>query len=165
MARKHDLENLLNGQLAGLLTEAGVPAQAEVKQGNRRLDVLAEAVRQAPNSVADADKAASMLSDGLDTAVQGLGTPVRQALAKRLDLPRGKPTATSPPPSAGCWSSRWRCSSITASTSTCRCCVRPTIRATGRLGRQASIARRISRGRHMLPVSARSANDKACQKF
>ena len=177
MASKHDLENLLNGELAGLLTDAGVPAQAEVKQGNRRLDVLAdvdglrvvleaetgfdkqaqaikdadarfkqglttlafavcypsgaivdsladsdlqwllrtaetvgqpapgvewsggtvqqlaEAVRQAPNSVADADKAAQMLSDGLDTAVQGLSTPVRQALAKRLDLPRGKATA------------------------------------------------------------------------
>ncbi len=175
---KHDLENLLNGELADLLTDAGVPAQAEVKQGNRRLDVLAdvdglhvvleaetgfdkqaqaikdadarfkqglttlafavcypsgatvgsladaellwllrtaetvgkpapssdwsggsvqqlaEAVRQAPNSVADADKAAQMLSDGLDTAVQGLGTPVRIALAKRLDLPRGKKTAS-----------------------------------------------------------------------
>lgn len=175
---KHDLENLLNGELADLLADAGVPAQAEVKQGNRRLDVLAdvdglrvvleaetgfdkqaqaikdadarfkqglttlafavcypsgattgsladaellwllrtaetvgkpapssdwsggsvqqlaEAVRQAPNSVADADKAAQMLSDGLDTAVQGLGTPVRIALAKRLDLPRGKKTAS-----------------------------------------------------------------------
>ena len=178
MASKHDLENLLNGELADLLTKAGVPAQAEVKQGNRRLDVLAdveglrvvleaetgfdkqaqaikdadarfkqglttlafavcypsgatvgeladselrwllrtaetagkpapngdwaggsvqqlaEAVRQAPNSVADADKAAQMLSDGLDTAVQGLSTPVRMALAKRLDLPRGKKTAS-----------------------------------------------------------------------
>ena len=178
MATKHDLENLLNGELAQLLTDAGVPAQAEVKQGNRRLDVLAdvdglrvvleaetgfdkqaqaikdadarfkqglttlafavcypsgatvgslassdlqwllrttetvgqpapggdwsggsvqqlaEAARQAPNSVADADKAAQMLSDGLDTAVQGLSTPVRRSLAKRLDLPRGKKTAS-----------------------------------------------------------------------
>lgn len=178
MASKHDLENLLNGELADLLNDAGVPAQAEVKQGNRRLDVLAdvdglrvvleaetgfdkqtqaikdadarfkqrlttlafavcypagatvdslassdlqwllrtaetagkpapngdwsggsvqqlaEAVRQAPNSAADADKAAQMLSDGLDTAVQGLSTPVRMALAKRLDLPRGKKSAT-----------------------------------------------------------------------
>ena len=177
VAQKHDLENLLNGELAILLTDAGVPAQPEVKQGNRRLDVLAdvdglrvvleaetgfdkrtqaikdadarfkqnlttlafavcypagatvgslassqvqwllrtaetvgqaapsgdwsggsvqqlaEAVMQAPNSVADADKAAQKLSDGLDAAVQGLSTPVRQALAKRLDLPRGKPTA------------------------------------------------------------------------
>ncbi len=42
MASKHDLENLLNGELAQLLTDAGVPAQAEVKQGNRRLDVLAD---------------------------------------------------------------------------------------------------------------------------
>ena len=177
MPTKHDLENLLNGELADLLSDAGIPAQAEVKQGSRRLDVLAdvdglrvvleaetgfdkqaqaikdadarfkqglttlafavcypsgatvgsladaelrwllrtaesvgkpapggdwsggsvqqlaEAVRQAPNSVADADKAAQMLSDGLDAAVQGLSTPVREALAKRLDLPRGKATA------------------------------------------------------------------------
>ncbi len=177
MATKHDLENLLNGELARLLSDAGVLAQAEVKQGNRRLDVLAdvdglrvvleaetgfdkqaeaikdadarfkqglttlafavcypsgatvdslsasdlrwllrtaetvgkpapngdwsggsvqqlaEAVRQAPNSIADADRAAQMLSDGLDAAVQGLTTPVRIALAKKLDLPRGKPTA------------------------------------------------------------------------
>ena len=42
MAAKHDLENLLNGQLAVLLTGAGVDAQAEVKQGNRRLDILAD---------------------------------------------------------------------------------------------------------------------------
>ncbi len=42
MASKHDLENLLNGELADLLNDAGVPAQAEVKQGNRRLDVLAD---------------------------------------------------------------------------------------------------------------------------
>ena len=177
MPTKHDLENLLNGELADLLSDAGIPAQAEVKQGKRRLDVLAdvdglrvvleaetgfdkqaqaikdadarfkqglttlafavcypsgatvgsladaelrwllrtaesvgkpapggdwsggsvqqlaEAVRQAPNSVADADKAAQMLSDGLDAAVQGLSTPVREALAQRLDLPRGKATA------------------------------------------------------------------------
>jgi len=177
MATKHDLENLLNGELAKLLSDAGIPAEAEVRQGKRRLDIvadvdglrvvleaetgsdkqtqaikdadarfkqnlttlafalcypagatvdtlpssnlqwllrtaetvgkpapatewsrgsvqqLAEAVRQAPNSVADADRAAQMLSDGLDTAVQGLTTPVRMALAKKLDLPRGKPTA------------------------------------------------------------------------
>ncbi len=42
MAATHDLENLLNGQLADLLNEAGIPAQAEVKQGNRRLDILAD---------------------------------------------------------------------------------------------------------------------------
>ena len=42
MTTRHDLENLLNGELAQLLTDAGVPAQAEVKQGNRRLDVLAD---------------------------------------------------------------------------------------------------------------------------
>lgn len=177
LAQKHDLENLLNGELAGLLSDAGIPANAEVKQGKRRLDILAdvnglrvvleaetgftkqaqaikdadarfkqnlttlafavcypagatvssladsklqwllrtaetvgqpapsgdwssgsvqqlaEAVRQAPNSVADSDKAAQMLSDGLDTAVQGLSTPIRRALAQRLDLPRGKPSA------------------------------------------------------------------------
>lgn len=38
MAAKHDLENLLNGELAQPLADAGVPAQAEIKQGNRRLD-------------------------------------------------------------------------------------------------------------------------------
>ena len=42
MAKKHDLERLLNGELAKLLSDAGVPAQAEVKQGKRRLDVLAD---------------------------------------------------------------------------------------------------------------------------
>ena len=42
MATKHDLENLLNGELADLLADAGIPAQAEVKQGKRRLDVLAD---------------------------------------------------------------------------------------------------------------------------
>ena len=42
MPTKHDLEHLLNGQLADLLVDAGIPAQAEVKQGNRRLDALAD---------------------------------------------------------------------------------------------------------------------------
>ena len=42
MPTKHDLENLLNGELAALLSEAGIPAKAEVKQGKRRLDVVAD---------------------------------------------------------------------------------------------------------------------------
>lgn len=42
MATKHDLENLLNGELAKLLSDAGIPAEAEVKQGKWRLDILAD---------------------------------------------------------------------------------------------------------------------------
>ena len=49
---------------------------------------LAEALRQAPGSVADADKAAQVLSRGLDEAVQSLSTAQRRTLAERLDLPR-----------------------------------------------------------------------------
>ncbi len=48
---------------------------------------LAESLRQAPGSVADADKAAQVLSRGLDDAVQSLTTAQRRTLAERLDLP------------------------------------------------------------------------------
>ena len=48
---------------------------------------LAQAVQQAPRSLSGADVAAQMLSDGLDTVVQGMKTPVRRALAQALDLP------------------------------------------------------------------------------
>ena len=173
----HDKEDLLNGELARLLTDAGVPAAAEQRRGKRRVDLIAtvdglqialeaetgfgkrrqaikdadarfkqdlatlafavcypegatveslssaelawqlrtreqalggavargwsqgsaaqlgEAVRQAPGAVEDADKAAQLLSDGLDAAVQGIGTAARRALAQRLDLPRGKTAA------------------------------------------------------------------------
>ena len=52
---------------------------------------LAQAVLQAPRSLSGADVAAQLLSDGLDTVVQRLKTPVRRALAQALDLPATKP--------------------------------------------------------------------------
>lgn len=52
---------------------------------------LAQAVQQAPRSLSGADIAAQMLSDGLDAVVQRLTTPVRQELAKALDLPATRP--------------------------------------------------------------------------
>ena len=51
---------------------------------------LADAVRRAPETLPDADKAAQILSDGLDSAVQRLSTPTRRALAQALDLPAEK---------------------------------------------------------------------------
>ena len=51
---------------------------------------LAQAVQQAPRSLSGADVAAQLLSDGLDAVVQRLKTPVRQALARALDLPATK---------------------------------------------------------------------------
>ena len=41
MARKHDDEQLLNGELAKLLSAGGVPAEAEQKIGRRKIDVIA----------------------------------------------------------------------------------------------------------------------------
>ena len=52
---------------------------------------LAQAIQQAPRSLSGADVAAQLLSDGLDAVVQRLKTPVRQALARALDLPATKP--------------------------------------------------------------------------
>ncbi len=52
---------------------------------------LAQAVQQAPHSLSGADVAAQLLSDGLDAVVQRLTNPVRQALARALDLPATKP--------------------------------------------------------------------------
>ena len=69
-------------------TKAGEPA-GEWSTGY--LDQLAQAVLQAPRSLSGADVAAQLLSDGLDLAVQRLKTPVRQALARVLDLPATKP--------------------------------------------------------------------------
>ena len=51
---------------------------------------LAQAVQQAPRSLSGADVAAQLLSDGLDAVVQRLKNPVRQALARALDLPATK---------------------------------------------------------------------------
>ena len=54
---------------------------------------LAQAVQQAPRSLSGADVAAQLLSDGLDEVVHRLKTPVRQALAKALDLPATQPAS------------------------------------------------------------------------
>ena len=51
---------------------------------------LAQAVQQAPRSLSGADVAAQLLSDGLDAVVPRLKTPIRQALARALDLPATK---------------------------------------------------------------------------
>lgn len=51
---------------------------------------LGEAVRQAGRAVGDADGAAQILSEALDSAVQKLPTRTRIALAKALDLPPSK---------------------------------------------------------------------------
>ena len=48
---------------------------------------MAQTVQQAPRSLSGADVAAQLLSDGLDEVVQRLKTPVRQSLARALDLP------------------------------------------------------------------------------
>ena len=167
-------EEILNGELARLLAELGIEANAEQQRGTRRIDVVAEidgleiavecetgfakraeavkdadarfrqhlatlafavcypvdatvdnlgsadlkwvlrtreaaqsetvpdldawasggiarfvdALRRAPGSVSDADKAAQILSDCLDSCVQGLTETQRRRLATRLDLPR-----------------------------------------------------------------------------
>ena len=51
---------------------------------------LAQAVRQAPRSLSGADAAAQLLSEGLDSVVQRMKSPVRLALAQALDLPPTK---------------------------------------------------------------------------
>ena len=68
--------------------KAGEP-QGEWSTGG--VPQLAQAVQQAPRSLSGADIAARLLSDGLDSVVQRLATPVRKALAKTLDLPPTKP--------------------------------------------------------------------------
>ena len=60
----------------------------EWREGGVR--ALADAVRQAPGHVSDADKVAWQLSEALDEAVRRLGPETRRALARRLDLPRTK---------------------------------------------------------------------------
>ena len=68
-------------------TRADAPAETWALGG---ISQLAQAVRQIPASLSGADKAAQVLSDGLDAAVQRLSTPMRRALAQALDLPRTK---------------------------------------------------------------------------
>ena len=53
--------------------------------------MLAQAVKQAPNSLSGADIAAQKLSDALDSAVSQLGANDRRSLAQALDLPANKP--------------------------------------------------------------------------
>ncbi len=81
-------DNLADATLTWVLrTRPGEPA-AEWSEGS--LTQLAQAVLQAPSSLSGADVAAQWLSDGLDQVVQRMGTPVRQALARALDLPPTK---------------------------------------------------------------------------
>ncbi len=76
-----------------LRTKAGVPAASWAEGG---VPQLAHAVRQAPNSLADADKAAQILSDALDAAAQRLSTPARRKVAQDLDLPWTKTGSKEP---------------------------------------------------------------------
>ena len=55
---------------------------------------LANAVRQVPHSLSGADRAAQMLSDGLDEAVQLLPVSTRRDLAQAIDLPATAPRST-----------------------------------------------------------------------
>ena len=59
------------------------------------LNQLAQAVLQAPRSLSGADVAAQWLSDGLDTAVQRLKTPVRAPLLRPSISPPPNPRAGS----------------------------------------------------------------------
>ena len=70
-----------------LRTKAGDPA-AQWSTGS--VAQLAQTLRQVPNVLDDADVAARLLSDGLDSVVQRLKTPTRRALARALDLPAAK---------------------------------------------------------------------------
>ena len=69
-------------------TEAREGDSPEWREGGVR--ALADAVRQAPGHVSDADKAAQQLSEALDGAVRRLTRETRMALARKLDLPRTK---------------------------------------------------------------------------
>ena len=82
-------DNLVDATLTWTLrVKPGEPAK-EWSTGS--VGQLAQAVLQAPRSLSGADVAAQLLSDGLDTVVQRLKTPVRRALAQALDLPATKP--------------------------------------------------------------------------
>ena len=82
-------DNLAQATLTWTLrVKPGEPAK---KWSTGSVGQLAQAVLQAPRSLSGADVAAQLLSDGLDTVVQRLKTPVRRALAQALDLPATKP--------------------------------------------------------------------------
>ncbi len=69
-----------------LRTDAALQLGQTAVWSSGSLTELANAIRQAPRAL-DVDDAARMLSEALDTAVGGLSTPTRQALAQALDLP------------------------------------------------------------------------------
>ena len=78
-------DNLASATLTWTLrSKAGEPV-ADWSTGS--VAQLAQTVQQAPRSLSGADVAAQLLSDGLDEVVQRLKTPVRQSLARALDLP------------------------------------------------------------------------------
>ena len=78
-------ENLAIATLTWTLrSKAGEPS-ADWSTGS--VAQLAQTVQQAPRSLSGADVAAQLLSDGLDEVVQRLKNPVRQSLARALDLP------------------------------------------------------------------------------
>ena len=81
-------DNLADGTL--LWTVRTTPGEPQPQWSTGNPLQLAQAVRQAPQSLSGADRAAQMLSDGLDSSVQKLSGPTRQALAKALDLPAAK---------------------------------------------------------------------------
>ena len=82
-------DNLAEATLAWTVrVKAGEPSG---KWSTGSVTQLAQAVQQAPRSLSGADAAAQLLSDSLDEVVKRLKTPVRQALARALDLPATKP--------------------------------------------------------------------------
>ena len=78
-------ENLADATLTWTVRVRAGESAGEWSTGS--VSQLAQAVQQAPRSLSGADVSAQMLSDGLDAVVQGLRTPIRQALAQALDLP------------------------------------------------------------------------------
>ena len=85
-------DNLSHGTLIWTVRTTPGEPQAQWSSGNPAQ--LAHAVRQAPQSLSGADVAAQILSDGLDAAVQKLSAPTRRSLAKALDLPPTKSSAS-----------------------------------------------------------------------
>ena len=82
-------ENLGDATLTWTLrTRAGAPA-GDWATGSAAM--LAQAVKQAPNSLSGADIAAQKLSDALDKAVSQLSANDHRKLAEALDLPANKP--------------------------------------------------------------------------
>ena len=117
-----------------LRTKAGEPA-AQWSTGS--VAQLAQTLRQVPNVLDDADVAARLLSDGLDSVVQRLKTPTRRALARAWTCqpPNPKvdttPTVGSWPPSGECLWLQRPCSSTIGCRTTYPANVRTTTQAPG----------------------------------